>query len=878
MSENRPLVIVVDGNSFIHRSFHALPLFTNKEGFPTSAITGALNMIVSLQRKYSPDKLIVCFDAKGKNFRHDIYPEYKGNRPPSDPNIGVQFQPLKEIVQAWGMPMLCIDGVEADDTMGTVAIRAVEEGYDVAIATSDKDMRQLVTENIKIVDTKDAGTKEPYGAEGVVERMGVEPHLVKDLLTIMGDDSDGIPGVFNVGKDTAGKWLMKYGSLENVIAHADEIKGKRGEYLRDAIPHLPLSYKLVDIRTDVPLPLPVKELYGTRDEAKLFELVSKYELSQFKRDADVSNPNAESMECDIVVCDTDASISILSNKLSQSSAKNLFIDASDTDSDRICLAINHVSKVYVVDLKSISDVLAERYRKGHFPVLIGNNVKRVVVKMIGSDVLPVHPIIDVKDTRLCYYSHIGARSKLPSISVLNDNYAGLDMSPLRQEFKLDEKTPKWNKVSPDQWSEIKAEELKLAEKIFVAFTTDSSPLSSNEISTLSSEEKLLPLLASLEAQGLSIDASYLKELDGNLETAASEVEAKIKDITGVNDINLNSPKQVGHLLFEVMAIPIKKPSTAEKVLLKLAKDYPVVVDILRYRSLMTLRTRYIQGLLTRIHDDGKIHPQFNQGLALTGRLSAEDPNVQAIPVRSDEGKKVRQAFVSEKGYLVAAADYSQIELRVLAHLSGDKWLINAFLAGSDIHRATASDILGVPYDDVTDDQRRVAKAINFGLIYGMGAKRLAEETGISLKDAKEYIDAYFARYPLVREYLDNELHKAKQNGFVQTITGRKIYTPDVNASNPMIRVHAELSAKNSGIQGSAADIIREAMLNIVSSGILDDNVKLVMQVHDELVFYIKDELVGELLPKLTQLMESAFELAVPLVVEAKSGSNWREAH
>lgn len=878
MSNTRPTVLIIDGNSFLHRSFHALPAFTNKDGFPTSAITGTLNMISSLQRKYSPEKLVVCFDAKGKTFRHEMYPEYKGLRPPSNPDLAVQFEPVKEIVAAWGLPMLSISGVESDDTMGTVAVKAVEEGFDVIISTSDKDMRQLVNERVKIVDTKDGDSKLPYGPEGVVQRMGVKPELVCDLLALTGDKVDGIPGVYDVGEGTAAKWLDEYGSFENVLNNAENIKGKRGEYLREALPHLPLSYKLVTIDTDVPLPCTIKELTGVRDEEKLYELVMKYELTQFKKDVGVIDPNAKSIESEIVVCNKSESASV-AERIADPSTTLLIIDNSDTELDRVCLSINTPDVVYVMPFSSILGAIKKCYEEGHMPTLVGNNIKRVVVKLIMEGALPPYPELTVKDTRLFFYAKFGGRSKQVTISALNNTFVQMSTSSLRDVYALDEKTPKWSKLSSPQWNEVKAEELKLAFTIYEHVSMSSGFFSAVELETLHGEEEMLPILATMEATGAHIDKERLNALEVELKEKSDAIEKTILDGTNLESINFQSPKQVAHLLFDVKEIPVKKRSTSEKVLSKLAEEYPIVENIMLHRSLNTIRSRYIEGLLSRVHEDGKVHPQFNQGLALTGRLSAEDPNIQSIPVRSENGRKVREAFYHpDENMVVVAADYSQIELRVLAHRSGDEALIAAFNSGKDIHRTTASEILGIPYEEVSEDERRVAKAINFGLIYGMGAKRLASEADIPLKDAKRYMEAYFARYPTILQYLDDQLAFAKENMYVETITGRKVFTPNVNATNPMSRVHAELSAKNSGIQGSAADIVKKAMLDIAQSGILGDYVEIVMQVHDELVFYVSKDVEEQVKGKIVSIMENAYSLAVPLVVDIKSGKNWREAH
>jgi DNA polymerase-1 len=891
MTTNKPLLMIIDGNSFVHRSFHALPPFKNRAGHPTGAIAGSLNMINSLMKKYSPDKLIVCFDAKGKTFRHDIYPDYKGTRPPSDPDLSVQFEPLKKVVKAWGLPMLCIDGVEADDTIGTLAVQGESEGYYVVISTSDKDIRQLVNDNINIIDTKDNESKEPYGVDGVISRMGVPPSQVIDLLAMTGDKADNIPGVNKVGSDTAGKWLAAYGSLDSIIANAHEFKGKRGEYLREAVAHLPLSYKLVTIKKDVPLPSTIDELKGYRNEKDLFELATTYELNQFKRNLDIRDPDAVQVDSDIVICQTDASVAILNNKLSKPETQTLYVDASNTTDDAICIAINNPDKFYFTSLNRISDVLGHRYANKNFPRLIGNNVKDVVVKLIASGALPAFPKLSIKDSRLLYYVQLGGRSKLPTMLDINNNYAQMSLSPLRQEFKLDDKAAKWAKLTQQEWASVKSEELLLAHKVAMPLLAEEvSILSETELGILADEEQLLPILATAEAKGILIDKACLEELDTEFAEKTSLIERKIKDEVGVEDINLSSPKQIGNLLYNVMGIPTKTPTTKESVLTKLAKDYPVVRDILSHRSLSKIRSTYINGLLTRLDDESYIHPKFNQGLTLTGRLSAEDPNVQSIPVRNEDASRIRSAFIAMDRYRVLALDYSQIELRILAHMAQDKNLMNAFNSNKDVHRITASEVLGVDYDAVTDKQRRFAKAINFGLIYGKGAKALAEETGYTLSEAKQFIASYFLHYNKVKGFMESQLLFAKENGYVMTDTGRKIYTPDVNASNPMMRSHAELSAKNSPIQGTAADIIKQAMLDMfggsiemnigdsVAFEIDNESVILKMQVHDELVFYVAEDVADTVAPKIAHIMENAYEMTVPLVVEYKIAENWREAH
>lgn len=874
MTQQKKIALIIDGNSFVHRSFHAIPPFTNKEGFPTGAMTGTLKMIHSLIKRLSPDKIFVCFDAKGKTFRHDMYPEYKANRPPTDQNLSIQFEPIQQIIKAWGLPLVCVSGVESDDSMGTLAVKAVEHNYKAIIATSDKDMRQLVTEDILIIDTKDAETKSEYGIEGVIERMGVLPNQVRDLLALMGDKADNIPGVNKVGQDTAAKWLSEYGTLENIIKNADDFKGKRGEYLREAIPLLELSIKLVTIDTNVPLSFDFNDVIAQRDEQALFNLLSQYELNGLKRSLSVNDPSAVAINNNIVLCKNELALSELREKLANVDNRALYVESSNINSDHVLMALNSVDVFYYAQLSDVADVLRSRYEQGEFPVIKGLNVKDVLVKLISSNIIPAYPKVTVQDARLYYYALSGGNSKMPSIEELNNYFCKLSLSSLRKEFNLDEKTPKWDKLTLLQWATVKSEELLLAHHIL----RRENKMTSSEQLCLEDEHRLMPLLATMQAEGLLIDVGYLETLGAELDVAIANLKAKIMQTAGLDEINLDSPKQVAHLLYDILQIPTKNPTTIAAVLERLAHDYPIVNDILSLRSLSKLKNTYVAGLTSRVDSQYKIHPKFNQGITTTGRLSAEDPNVQSIPVRTVDGAKIRKSFIAPEGFSMVALDYSQIELRVIAHMAKDPALINDFKSGKDIHVSTASSVFGVPYDEVSDDERRAAKAINFGLIYGISAKNLAQDLAIPTAQANDFIKRYFGRYVKLKPFLDATLVGAKHNGFVETHMGRRIYTPLVHSTNPMIRSHGELSAKNANIQGTAADIIKRAMIDIKEHpSLLGDNVKLVMQVHDELVFYIKNGYEEASIATIKSLMENAYAMLVPMQVSVGTGKNWLEA-
>lgn len=868
---SKPQCFIFDGNSFMFRAHHSMPAFTTKKGFPTGAMTGFFNMVNSVITKFSPEKTIFTFDAKGKNFRHEIFPEYKAHRPPTDPDLSAQFQPVKDIVSAWGYPILCKEGVEADDVMGTLAKMAVAEGYQVVIVTSDKDMRQMVTEDILILDTKDADTKgKPYSAEGVIEKMGVPPEYVRDLLAIKGDSADNVPGVPGVGETTAAKWINEFGGLESIIANADALKGAYGQKLRDNIENARLSYRLVVIDDNLELDTTFDKIVGVRDEAKLFELVSEYELNKFKNTIGVVNAMAQSADYTLASLDV-------------AGADSFYQEVCD--SGKYFAEISEDGAVAFVSSGEESDILyfdvaenlnlVEKLLNNTEITLVGNDTKNVLKAFAKATGCSVRPTVKVVDTRVINYVLNGGTSKMVSIQSLNDSFAEIELSPLRNEYKLDTDKPKWEKIQIEDLRNIKAEELVVAKKVLAHGKIKEHLVS---YYPLNQDLALLPVLAQMEIDGVLVDLDYLAGLKAEFGDRISKIEKQIFEIAG-QEFNVGSPAQVKKVLFEDLSIPSKKQSTDEGELSKIASDYPIAQLILDWRSLNKLITTYVDGLTKRATESGVVHTTYNQTITATSRLSSTDPNLQNIPIRTEDGRKIRQAFVARKGFVIMSADYSQIELRILAHGCQQHALVEAFKNDEDVHCATASVIFEVPLAEVTPEQRRAAKAINFGLIYGQGAKAQAEQLGIPLKTAKAYNDAYFEKYDMIKPFMDGQLEFAKENLFVNTFMGRMLLTRDVNTTNPMVRVHAELAAKNAPLQGTSADIIKEAMIKtalmISQTGL---SARMLLQVHDELVFEVAEEDAETISLEIVNIMENAVKLSVPMKVEFGFGNNWLEAH
>tara|TARA_B100000700_G_scaffold71271_1_gene79295 strand:+ start:63541 stop:66159 length:2619 start_codon:yes stop_codon:yes gene_type:complete len=872
MSE-RKNIFIIDGNSFIHRAFHALPPLTNSEGFPTNSITGTLNMINAIMNKFEYEKIIICFDSKEKTFRHEMYQEYKANRPPTDPDLKKQFQPIRDIIKALGLPILIKDGVEADDTMVSLAIKAEKEGYNAIIATSDKDIKQCVNEHIFILDTKDADTKgEYYGVEGVIEREGVTPEQIIDKLSLMGDKADNIPGIQGVGNKTAIKLIQDFGTIENLINNTEELKGKLKEKIENGIDDLKLSKELVIIKKDVDVPS-IKDLVGEKNPEELIKLLDTYQLDRLKKSF-INDSDLKSLNFDLPKeiynykhLDFDVIKSIRSD---QSIIMKTF-----SFNNKDFFLINYLDETYLTDTddEMFFALIDKIYILN--PQLVSNNIKSVL-KRIYNNYKPTNYHINVYDLENYAYIFNSYNLKTNFIDFVNDKITHFNLCKEREEFKLfDPKKSKYDKMDYEQLLKVSLEEIFILNQFLKDIRKDKTYTNSELIR----ENAISSILAKMEHIGSKIDVNKLTNYESVLNKEIDNLKNKIFEMAG-EEFNINSPKQVGEILFDKIGIETKKRSTAEDILISLADKNPIINHILNYRSLSKIVSTYITGLIKRADDKDRLHTTYTQTLTATGRLSSVDPNLQNIPIRTKEGSYIRECFIAKEGYKIVALDYSQIELRLLAIMANVKHMVDAFKNNKDIHRATAATILDINYDDVSDEQRRIAKGINFGLIYGMGAKKLAKELNIEKKEAESYLNAYFEKYSEVKPYFEKQLDKARKDLYVETLFGRKIPTTDIQSTNAFVRTHAERAANNASIQGTAADIIKLAMIRI-SNEILDssnNDINMLMQVHDELVFEIKDDKVQEYSIKIKNVMESVIKNEVPLLVEYNIADNWLEAH
>ena len=894
-------LILVDGSSYLFRAFHALPPLTNSKGQATGAMYGVANMIKRLIKDYSPEHIAVVFDAKGKTFRDELYSEYKANRPPMPEELSSQFKPLLEILEAMGLPILIIEGVEADDVIGTLCVEAREKNQRVLVSTGDKDMAQLVCDKITLVNTM---TNKLLTPEGVEEKFGVKPGQIIDYLTLVGDSSDNIPGVPKCGPKTAAKWLQEYDTLDNLIEHAQYIKGKIGENLRDSLEQLPLSKKLVTIKTDVDLPYVVEELKTEPvDTEKLTQLCKEYEfktwlkeLLQPKNDETQSsgdNTEENHSHTYTIIQDEkalDEYLSVLHNaELICFDTETTSLDALNAELVGISFAVEEKQAVYIPLAHQEKVQQLDRYEvlKKLKPLLEDASLKKVgqnlkydinVLRKYGIKVAGI-----TYDTMLESYT-------------LDSTASRHDMDSLALKY-LGYKTVSYEEIAGKGVKQLRFDEIAISKAGFYAAEDADVTLQLHQTLYEKLDEKprsvfteiempLLQVLADIEYLGVKIDLDELAEQGERLKKRISVLEKKAIELAG-EVFNLNSTKQLREILFEKLNIPaISKtptgqPSTAESVLQELAFDYPLPAIILEYRSLSKLVSTYIDALPKRVNPKThRVHTSYNQAVAATGRLSSSEPNLQNIPIRSEEGRLIRRAFVPADGYSLLAADYSQIELRIMAHLSQDENLLKAFAQGLDIHQATASEIFGVGREAVTLDQRRSAKAVNFGLIYGMSAFGLARQLGIERQDAQYYVDRYFKRYPGVARYMDETRKQAHERGYVETIFGRRLYLPEINTRNLMRKKAAERTAINAPMQGTAADIIKKAMLSIAAwqAEQKDPEARMIMQVHDELVFEVKEGCETSAKAVIKKHMEHAVALDVPLEVSIGIGKNWDEAH
>lgn len=918
---NNPFVLV-DGSSYLFRAFHGMPPLTNSKGQDTGAIYGVVNMLRSLIRQYQPTNIAVIFDAKGKTFRDDIYSEYKANRPPMPDELRSQIAPLHEIIKAMGLPLIVEDNVEADDVIGTLSQQATERKIHTLISTGDKDMAQLVNPYVTLINTMNNHIMD---VEGVAEKFGIPPELIIDFLALKGDKVDNIPGVPGVGDKSALGLLQGIGGIDDIYQNLDKIADlefrgakKMADKMREFEQQARLSYELATIKLDVKLEFCPEQLVpSVADNDKLSGLFAEYEfkrwlaeaksgndlLSQNKSDTVASNETSNSAASTV---NTDGYVTILTENdfehwLDKITKCSLFAIDTETTSLNymeaelvgLSFAVAEGEAAYLPvshDYPDAPEQLDREYvlRKLK-PILEDPDAKKVGQHLKYDKNVLANYDINLQgimyDTMLESYvlNSVATRHDMDSLAKL---YLDHDAISFESVAGKGAKKLTFNQIPLEQASPYAAEDADITLRLHNVIWPQIAAHDSLKSVLLDIEVPLASVLSKMEQRGVLIDSQLLSQQTQDLAVRIMQLEKEVHQLSG-ETFNLGSTKQLQEVLFNKLDLPVLKktpkgaPSTAEEVLQELAINYDVPKLLMEYRGLTKLKNTYTEKLPKMINPrTGRVHTSYHQAIAATGRLSSTDPNLQNIPIRTPEGRKVRQAFIANKGYKVVAADYSQIELRIMAHLSSDKGLLLAFSSGKDVHKATAAEVFGVSVEDVSTNQRRSAKAINFGLIYGMSAFGLAKQLNIPRFDAQKYMDLYFERYPGVLRYMEETRISAKEKGYVSTVFGRRLYLPEINASNGMRRQAAERAAINAPMQGTAADIIKKAMLVVDSwiDTLKNDDVKLIMQVHDELVFEIKEDKVEEYKQKIIDLMENASQLSVPLTVEAGVGNNWDEAH
>ena len=900
-------LILVDGSSYLYRAYHALPPLTNSKGNATGAVKGVISMLRRLEKDYPNSSIAVIFDAKGKTFRDDLYPEYKSNRPPMPDDLREQIEPIHQIVRAMGLPLLIIPGVEADDVIGTLARQATEQKLDVVVSTGDKDMAQLVTEHVTLVNTM---TNTAMDRSGVVDKFGIPPELIIDFLALMGDKVDNIPGVAGVGEKTALALLQNLGGLDTIYSQLEQIPdlGFRGskkmpEKLTAHKDDAYLSYELATIKTDVELDCALTDL--THQPSDNDELLSLFREMEFKTwieeleqgdSEDTVEPEAK-VETDY---QTITELAELKSWLTKLQHADLFaFDTETTSLDYMEARVVGVSFAvepgqaaylpfghdYLDAPTQLDEALVWDKLK---PILENPDIKKVGQNLkYDRSVLANHGIQlrgIAYDTMLESYvlNSVGNRHDMDSLAEKFLQHTTIHFEDIAGKGA---KQLTFNQIPLEQAGPYAAEDaditLRLHQVLWPQLNSDNVL---RQVFT-DIELPLLSVLSDIERTGALIDATLLGQQSIEITDRLGQLEKQAFDLAG-EEFNLSSTKQLGAILFEKLELPVIKktpkgaPSTAEEVLQELAHDYELPKLLIEYRGLSKLKSTYTDKLPKMVNPGtGRIHTSYHQAVTATGRLSSTDPNLQNIPIRTEEGRRIRKAFVAPAGYKLVAADYSQIELRIMAHLSGDLGLQNAFANNLDVHKATAAEVFGVELDEVSNEQRRQAKAINFGLIYGMSAFGLGRQLHIGRNEAQQYIDVYFERYPGVQDYMDRTRSEAAEKGYVETICGRRLYLPEINSRNGMRRQAAERTAINAPMQGTAADIIKLAMLDV--SGWLKDeqlDARVIMQVHDELVLEVAEDQLQQVCDGLKTKMEQAMTLAVPLLVEVGLGENWDEAH
>lgn len=914
MSEHT--MVLVDGSYYLFRAYHAIRDLTNAEGEPTNAIYGVINMIKKHLTEGGPDYFAIVFDAKGKTFRNDLYAEYKANRPPMADDLVCQIQPLHDLIRAMGIPLLSIEGVEADDVIATLSRQAAEKNIKTIVSTGDKDLAQMVTNQIHLINTMSNAYLDPTGVE---EKFGIPPNKIIDYLTLIGDTVDNVPGVPKVGPKTAVKWLTQYGSLDEIIANADQIKGKVGENLREFLPQLPLSRELVTLKYDVKLDVAPEDLIITApNNPALKEMYKRWNFRTWLSQLENNNEGTTTNKKPSAKAETETSQATTAKSNDKPEYETILATAQLENwlttlqkAELISIDTETTSLNYMeAELVGISFAVAENHAayvplqhdyagapeqlsltstlEKLKPILEDENIKKIGqnlkydLEVFANYGIALNGI--QHDTMLASYV-VNSTANRHDMDSLALNYLNIETIHYEDVAGKGAKQIPFNQVSIDVASPYAAEDADIVLKLHDVFSAE---LSQNEdlrhvYETI--EIPLLNVLAKIERNGVAIDADALMQQSHELTGRMQEIEMEAHNLAG-EAFNIGSPKQIQAILYDRMDLPVLaktpkgQPSTAESVLLELAEEYELPRLILDYRSMSKLCSTYTDKLPQMINTKtGRLHTSYHQAVAATGRLSSSDPNLQNIPIRTAEGRKIRQAFIAPKGYSLVAADYSQIELRIMAHLSGDKGLLEAFEKGQDIHKATAAEVFSIALEDVENDQRRAAKAINFGLIYGMSAFGLAKQLGVSRTEAQKYVELYFNRYPSVKLFMDNTREQAREKGYVETVYKRRLYLPEINARNAARRQYAERTAINAPMQGTAADIIKLAMIDIdnwLQKTQID--AKMIMQVHDELVFEVATETLETFSKEINARMCKNDHLNIPLEVDIGHGQNWDEAH
>ncbi len=899
MSQKTPFILI-DGSSYIYRAFHALPPLTNSKGQPTGAIYGVINMLRRIISDYQPEYIAVVFDAKGKTFRDDWYQDYKATRKAMPDDLRVQIQPIYDVVAAMGLPMLIVEGVEADDVIGTLATQATQLKMQTLISTGDKDMAQLVNDHVILVNTM---TDTQLDFTGVVEKFGVPPEKIIDYLTLIGDKVDNIPGVEKCGPKTAIKWLNTYGSLDGVIKHAHEVTGKVGENLRAALPDLPLSKKLVTIKTDISLTETPKSLIPVKaDNKKLIEIFKDLEFKSWLSEAlhkeeTKADPKTKATTKKYTTITDEKTFNQWLKKLEQADlisfdTETTSINYIDAEIVGVSFAIEENQAAYLPMGHDYTDAPSQLSRKWVLkqlkPLLqskkhskVGQHLKYDMNVLAKYDIQLQGVAFDTMLESYCLNS-TAIRHDLDTLAL---KYLGKNTIHFEDIAGKGVKQLTFNQIKIEIASEYAAEDadiaLQLHQVLWPKLRAEKGPC---EI-LKKLELPLIPVLSKMERAGVLIDENKLAKITTQLENRMQTLQEKAFKIAG-KSFNIDSSKQLQEILYDQLKLPIIKktpkgqPSTAEPVLRELALDYPLPAIAIEFRTVSKLKSTYAEKLPKLVnHHTGRIHTSYNQTVASTGRLSSSSPNLQNIPIRTEAGRAIRSAFIAPKNFKLISADYSQIELRIMADLSHDKGLIEAFKKDLDIHKATAAEVFAIPLNKVTNDQRRKAKAINFGLIYGMSAFGLAKQIGANRHEAQAYIDIYFNRYPGVKKYMEKMRQVARDQGYVETLRGRRLYLPEINSQNKMRQMAAERVAINAPMQGTAADIIKQAMLDVDAWLIKEKlEARMLMQVHDELVLEVADKHVRKVEKMLPKIMTAAAELKVPVTASVGVGQNWEEAH